>query len=96
MTYYRVVTGDNAWIDRFETVEEARECSDQNPGSWVEEFPGEMPEKLTVERVREMVEELQQDTPENRARQALISDFLERHPAIARLRDTDSEGGCTD
>ena len=87
MTYYRVVSASDAWIDRFETEGEALICADRNPGSRVEEFEGPMPEKLTPERVREIMEDLQRDTPENRARAQIIDDFFAKHPAIQSLKD---------
>lgn len=87
MSYFEVNSACGGLIGRFVTEGEALICADQHANSIVEEVEGTMPEKFTIEDARRVMNELKEDTPENRQRQELFKEWADNNPGWQSLKE---------
>lgn len=77
MAYYEVTSTSGAVIKRVVTETEAIRIADANPNSTIVVVAGSIPPGNTIEDARRVMEELKQDTPENRQRSEMFKKFFD-------------------
>lgn len=92
MSYYEVNSASGGLIKRVVTETEAIRVANDNPGSTIAPVAGTMPKEFTIEDARRVMNELKEDTPENRQRQELFKQWADNNPGWQSIKEKFGNG----
>lgn len=92
MSYYEINSACGGLIKRVVTETEAIRIADEHPNSTIVAVEGTMPKEFTIEDARRVMNELKEDTPENRQRQELFKQWADTNPGWQSIKEKFGNG----